>query len=506
MFLNIKYKLNLVIVCETEPNIIFMNVSKLNTMILLLTPPSKHSKNIVRDVFYGCWCIGKRIGGAQVPNLPLISIATCLEEVDKCVYIDASSSFYDFNEVIRFAENFDYIIFSSASVSITEDIEFIKEVKKLNPNLKTIVFGAFGTFLPERILDYDEIDFCVIGEPEFIILNLIKMLKISGDLKEIRGIAYNLDGKKIINEKEEFIKDLDEIPIPNREYISKYFYFNPLIRKKNWTTMMASRGCPEKCVFCASPRFYGNRTRSLSAERILQEIVYLKEIGYDEILFRDENFCQSKKKLKEICLKIIESNIKIDWICNSRVNSLTRSLISLMKKAGCHTIKFGVESGSQKILEGMNKRISLEQTKNAFKWCKDIGVRTHAHVILGGIGETKESINQTIYFVKKLGTDTATFNIMSPLPGTPLMDFVQQKLGKKMDGTDINFGVIHETPIYNCLFTNISNKYLGHALKKAYRKFYIRPSYIIRQLLKIRNLRDVLILIKSAFNVISFLL
>jgi len=323
-------------------------------MILLLTPPSKYSKNIIRDLLYGCWCSGKRIGGAQSPNLTLLFIATVLEKIDRCKYLDLTNTNYPLNRLFLIFKYFDYIILCSASSTIYEDITYLEHIKKEHPKVKVIIFGPYATFFPKDLLELSVIDYVIIGEAEESIKSLIIHLQNSEDISKISGIGFRKNNEIIINGSSIYISNLDKIPIPNRLYIKDTMYFHPLVEEKKWTTALTSRGCPHHCIFCSSPIFYGHNFRYNSSSRLIEEVIYLISLGYKELFFRDENFVENHQRIIAFCSEILKRNIKFIWICNARVDSVSFNLLKLMQYAGCRVIKFGIESGNQQILNKMN--------------------------------------------------------------------------------------------------------------------------------------------------------
>jgi len=475
--------------------------------VLILNPPSKLTKNVLRDLIYGCWCKGKRIGGAKVPPLNLLYIATVLkEEGHKVKLLDALAEQLSLEEVKKIVKDYDAVIISTSTMSFREDSRVLAELKEVNENLKTIVFGSHPTFMPEYALKEDSIDIIVRREPEYIIRDLINELENNSEKwKNVKGIGYREDGKHILNEFYPFIENLDELPFPDRTLLPKNIdYFNPIIKRIPYTTMMTSRGCPGRCTFCTVPYFYGSKVRARSAENVLEELRLIEELGYKEVWIRDETFTFFKKRNEEICKAIIREGIDLTWICNARVGTVDKKMMELMKKAGCHMIKFGVESGVQEILDNVKKGIKVETTRKNFKEAKEVGIDTHAHIMLGIPGETKETIEKTIKFVKEIDPTTVTFGICTPYPGTKLFEEVVKEHPEIMDGSSQDLSKIHETAFFNQYFTDLDPEELKEYVKKAYRSFYFRPSYILKWLMKIRSIDELKRVILAGLNVFSF--
>ncbi|OGM01749.1 B12-binding domain-containing radical SAM protein [Candidatus Woesearchaeota archaeon RBG_13_36_6] len=470
--------------------------------VLVLNPLSRSTKNIVRDLIYGCWCKGKRIGGAKAPPLSLLYVATVLKEDGFDIgFADAMAEQKESFNI----KDYDFVIISTSTMSFNEDAQYLGELKKENPRLKTIVFGSHPTFMPEYCLSKKSVDFIVRKEPEFIIRDLLRSIKKKRDLTKVKGIGYR-EGKRVrINEFYPFIKNLDELPIPDRSLLPKDVdYFNPIIKRMPYTTAMTSRGCPGVCTFCNVPDFYGGSFRSRSAESVIEEIKQIVGMGYREIWFRDETFTVYKKRNNAIYDYIIKNNIDVTWICNARVGTVNKEEMKIMKKAGCHMIKFGVESGVQRILDNVKKNIDVRETKKVFKNANEVGVDTHAHVMLGMPGETRETIKATINFIKEINPTTATFGICTPYAGTPLFKDVSKKDSSIKDGSSIDLKKLHTTGYFNKYFTELTPEELERYVRLAYRKFYFRPSYVLKWLTKLDSMDQFKRVLLAGTNVFSF--
>lgn len=472
--------------------------------ILLLIPPFK--ENVVRDVLYGCWCKGKRIGGATVPPLVLLSVATVLKNDNHNVKIlDAPSEDKTMEDIRQIVKNHDVLLMLTSTMTFSEDANILKTLKEANPDIKTITFGSHPTFMPEYSLK-EGIDIIVRKEPEFIIKDILRNLK-KDKWKKVKGIGY-IENKKIkLNEDYPLIKNLDELPIPDRSLLPKDItYFNPIIKRLPYTTSETSRGCPGKCNFCTAPAMYGNSLRYWSSNKVLEEIRYLKNLGYKEIYYRDETFTTFKKRNLDILNTIINEKLDISWLCNVRVNTVDRETLFLMKKAGCHTIKIGVESGVQNILDKSNKGIKLEDTEKLFKWAKEIGIKTHAHLMIGMPGETRETIEQTLKFIKKINPYTIDIGICTPYPGSVLFEEIVKEHPEIKDGTAINLENLHTEGLYNEFYTSLTKEELEKSLSRLYRRFYLNPKHIAYNLSQIKSLTELKSTANATFNLLKFFL
>jgi radical SAM superfamily enzyme YgiQ (UPF0313 family) len=393
----------------------------------------------------------------------------------------------------------------SSTQSFRIDTELLARIKKLNSAVQTVLFGSHPTFMPRYCLKNPAVDFIVLHEPEetlrCLMLELINGRSVSG----IEGIGYCDElGEQVINLPRSFM-DMDELPVPDRSLLPQGVdYFNPVVKRMPYTTMQTSRGCPGHCIFCTVPAFYGNTYRMRSSDKVLEELENVITRGYREIFFRDETFTAYRKRNVEICEGMIRKNMNLKWIANSRVDTIDKDTMSIMKRAGCHMIKFGVESGSDKILRNYKKENSVEQTIRAFTLAREVGLDTHAHIVFGGPGETVGTINQTIAFAKTLRASTASFGILTPYPGTELFDRLAKLHPDIKDGSASNMDNLHTHGFFSENICGISGDDLSRWIVKAYRSFYMRPGYLKERFCRMESLEEFFILLTAGTNIFQF--
>jgi radical SAM superfamily enzyme YgiQ (UPF0313 family) len=473
--------------------------------VLLLNPPTIYTKNVVRDAIYGCWCKGKRIGGTSTPPYPLLLVGTILKnEGHQVRVIDAQAQAVP--DLGKMVLDFDVVIILTSVMTFNEDAEVLKVLKEYNPKLKTLVFGAHPTFLPELCLKKEGVDIIIRGEGEFVIRDLLRAFsKNNSSWKEVRGIGFR-EGEVIkINEPYPLIENLDELPFVDWSLLPKnYNYFNPLVRRYPYVTDSTSRGCPGRCIFCMDPGFYGKMTRGRSAENVIAGLMKHISEGYKEVYFRDEMFTIFRERNRQIYKEMIKNKMDLTWFCSSRVNTVDKEDLSLMKEAGCHTIKFGVESGVQKILDNIKKDITLEQIRQTFKWCKEVGIDTHAHLMIGLPGETVETIKESINFVREINPTTITVGIVMPYPGTPLFELVAEKYPEVKKDYSLSLERLHTQTFFNEAFCEVPSEDLQRWVRRFYYSFYLRPNYIFQWLKRIKNFNDLRRILKAGIKTIDF--
>jgi anaerobic magnesium-protoporphyrin IX monomethyl ester cyclase len=313
----------------------------------------------------------------------------------------------------------DVIGFSILHANRWGGIEIARIARKINPDVK-IVFGGIGaTFLWEHLLiHFKEIDFAVLGEGEKPFLQLVKRME-TGDydrLEDIRGIGFRKNGSVLTTGNADAIHDLDEIPNP-----AKYFAYQHVA---------ATRGCPGKCTFCGSPRFWGTRVRFHSPEYFVEQLELQYRKGITFFFFSDDTFTIKKDHVIRICKRIIEKDLKITWAAISRVNYVDEDILYWMRKAGCTQISYGVESGSEKIRnQVLNKKIKTNQIKKAFDLTTRYGILARAYFIYGSPGESWDTIGETLDLMRAIKPLSVIFYILDLFPGTALYSDFLRKTG-----------------------------------------------------------------------------
>jgi radical SAM superfamily enzyme YgiQ (UPF0313 family) len=476
--------------------------------ILIFNPSTSLTKNVVRDVLYGCWCNGKRIGGGTVPPFALLQIATVLKNDGNTVeFLDAQAEQIPLEKLTPRAIHLDMVIISTSTMTFEEDAKTLLAFKDANPNIVAVVFGSHPTFLPKVTLARPGIDIAVRHEPEYILRDLARQMRQGHDWKSVQGIAFKENDQVIVNPPYPFIENLDELPFPDVFLLPKNIdYFNPIVRRMPYITTSTSRGCPGRCSFCTAPAFDGKRLRFQSAEYVIQEIEYFLNNGFKEIYFRDDTFFVNKKRDKTIFREIIKRRWNVSWLGNARIGMIDFETMELAKKAGCHTIKFGIESGDQRVLDTSHKGYKLEQAYQTFQWAYELGIATHAHCMLGMPGDNEETIQKTIQFVKNLNATTATFGICTPYPGAPLYDEVLQVYPEIGDGSSSDLSKLHVEGLFNAIYADITREKLEQYLPKAYRSFYLRPKVFLTMLKQIRSIDDIKRITLSGARVLDFAL
>jgi len=349
---------------------------------------------------------------------------------------------YNTTEVINRTikdKKIDIVGISSSTPNSYKAYWLVKNVKKNFPALPIIFGGPHVAAIKSKIYqECPEVDFLVFGEGEETTKELVKTIQNKESLSKVRGIAYKINGKIKVNKQRPLIKDLDTIPYP-AYHLSNLQEYKPKIgtfRVLPFANIITSRGCPYKCIFCGRIAWrHICRTRSVG--NILGEIdILVRRYGVKEIAFFDDTFTLNRERIVKLCNGLIRKYPGLIWRCYSRVNHVDLELLKLMKRAGCYSIGYGIESGDDEILRIMRKGITTDLCRKAVKWAKQAGIEVRTYYMLNNLGDTRETIEKTINFSKELDSELADFGIAHPLPGSELREILptlpRVKINKKL--------------------------------------------------------------------------
>ena len=371
------------------------------------------------------------------------------------------------------------------SLTILNALDVLRAVKKLNKEIITVVGGPHLALYPVETISFENIDYGIIGEGEITLYELVDAIeKKQQDFSKICGLAYKLGGQVIINEKRQEIENLDEIPLIDRsllkiERYSSYFTYG----KKN-TNIATSRGCPYDCIFCCKT---SSNFRPHSVKYVLADIKNCLNLKIKEIFAVDDTFSLDIERAKEICREIIDQKLDFDWYINTRINTVDDELLCLLKKAGCRQINYGIESGSQKILDGLKKNINVSEAKKRVRATQKAGIKTLCYFMIGLPGETKKELNLTIQFIKETKPSFVRFSVTTLNPGTELYRLGLKKGIIKQDVWR-NFAKNPREDFTVPVWTeHFSREELYGLFISISKKYYLSPNYVIRSALDINN-------------------
>lgn len=323
--------------------------------------------------------------------------------------------------------------------------EFIK--KNFPEDILCVLGGMHATALPKRSLEESMFDLVVVGEGELTMLEVMEKHFQKSFPADVAGTVVRTEKGIVRNPPRPLIKDLDEIPLPAYDLIDEEYYIDTLRGYGGGRSMviMASRGCPFRCVFCSSEIIWHRKVRYFSADRIIKEIKFLIEnFNINQISFLDDMFTASKKKLSDVCERLISEGIskKIAWSCQVRTDMIDVEKLKMMKKAGCFVVRMGMESASQKSLSFLKfDTTSVDLNQKGIDMCHEVGLRCYGSFIIGSPDENLDDMIETIEFIERSGIDNADVYVVVPYPKTPLWDIAIKRGYLKKDATWNDFVV-----------------------------------------------------------------
>jgi len=298
------------------------------------------------------------------------------------------------------------------------DLGIIRKIKD-KCNVQIVVFGPHATLFEQQLISNQSIDMVILGEPEYAFCDLAKKQK-----DQIDGLVYKDNGVISRNHNVRMIADLDELPFPAWDMVSVESFSQGRYVSDHmpFYTILTSRGCPYGCTYCPYPIAQGEKWRARSAENVVAEIQYLVErLGMRGLLFRDPEFTVDNNRVKAICEQILEKKLSFSWRCETRVETVNEELLSLMARAGCVGINFGVESVTGKVLEAVGrKKIAPKEIIERVDNCKKLGIDTFCFFIIGLPGDDADTILDNIDFALTLNPTAAQFTVFTPYYGTEL--------------------------------------------------------------------------------------
>ncbi len=419
-------------------------------------------------------------------------IAGAIESENQVKIIDALALCMTKDDILKEVEEFNpdiicLVPFDRCRWGLDAATELSPYLKNLSKNPKV---GYVLSYIDDLVMrwmgDNENIDFAIWGDPE---LTLKEFCQKNGDPEGIKGLIYRKDGKLIQNQTRDLIQDLDILPYPARHLlkISAYARLPHESIKTPVVDMLISRGCPYRCTFCLLNVVGGKRRRIRSPRKAIEEMKLVKEqYGARQIHFGDLIFTSDREWVMEFSKLLQQENTGLIWSCQSRVDRVDPELLREMKKAGCVSILYGLESFNQKCLDLMKKDLTIERTRQGIKETKEAGIEVRCSLMIGTPGETPEIARKNISELIDLDVDFVQFHTTMAFPGTELHD---NPTGL---GTIMAERTMKKYDLSGKLFIPNGYKDAEQILdmqKEAYRRFYFRPKYILKRLLNFRQLK-----------------
>jgi len=427
------------------------------------------------------------------PPLGLLYIASFLEKHTKhnISIIDSQVEKLTYNSLkSRIASiNPDVVGLTVMTLTIIDVIKTINVVKEVNKNIRIVLGGPHVHLFPNETINLKNVDYLVLGEGEEVFKELLCAIDDKSTLKKIPGLVFKDNGRVINTGIRPHIKNLDALPFPARHLVPYKKYSSLLFKGKVVTTIFTSRGCPFKCSFCDRPHL-GNIFRARSAINLVDELEECMKMGIYEFLFYDDTFTVNKRRVIDICNEIIRRKLDLAWDIRTRVDTVDEEIIKHLKKAGCQGIHYGIEAGTEKTLKILNKGITINQARQAFDLTRKYKIPILAYFMIGNPNETIDDIYTTFNVMKILKPDYVHITILTPFPGTRIyFDGLKNGVIKKdywkefAESPSTDFVPPHWGEMFN-------RDELSDLLSEGYRKFYLRPLYILKRLTRIRSISE----------------
>lgn len=468
--------------------------------VLLVNPPMLTEQGRYIDGYQGV--------RPKLPTLGLAYIAAVLEKGGHEVrIIDGMAEITSAEKIAGICESFDIVGITSITFLALLSCGVAKAVREHNKNIPVIMGGPHASVLPEEVLQDKNVDYVVIGEGENTFLELVEALEAKGSIENIKGIGYRKDGKVILTQNRPIQENLDQMPLPARHLLPMSSYRSSEVRAKRHPAlhMMSSRGCPYNCSFCSNKIMHRFKLRMHSPERVIEEMsVLVKDYGAKEIHFWDDCFVFDEERIYKICDLLHKSRLKIPWDCEATMGRVNLKMLKEMRRAGCFSVSYGIEVGSDERLRKINKGwLNRDKIRQVLKLTHESGLRARGYFMFGFVGETLEEMEQTIQFAKELDLDFATFSLLVPLPGTD--DYERAKKEGRFDKYYWRHTLVSEIsfplePIY--LPVGVSREQLLNIHRRACREFYFRPKTVLKRLFDLRSPENLIGSLKGAFRLL----
>ncbi|MCW3984537.1 MAG: B12-binding domain-containing radical SAM protein [Candidatus Bathyarchaeota archaeon] len=466
--------------------------------ILLVNPPRFKGIPVIREE--RCEVTDRY---SVLPPYSLLQIASLLKSNSHEVsLIDANGLNLSWDQIKKgiVCSNYDALIFRFTPTTFGEDIKVAAISKTSHRNAWTIGICWTLQTLPESVLQTaSELDIYIRHEYETVTPSLVSALSQGNDLSSVRGIAYR-DGSKInVNDPAEPLSNWANMPLPDYDLLPslKNYYINTH-HGSPFTIMYAGKGCPFSCIYCTERH---TKLKNRSAASIIEELRFLKQkYNVKTLSFFDETFTIDKERTITIANAIKKEKMNIVWYCNTRVNLVDESLLKIMYAGGCRGISFGIESGSQKILDNAEKGITVQQAEYAIRLVKKVGIKVYCSFIFGLPGENWDTVKETIKFVKRTLPTGAQFNVAVPYPGTELQRIATEK---GWIGKDISWHELyqHESVMRTDELTSFD---LDKARKMAYQALYFNNRWWMNNIwYTFRHIEDLPLAARYAIKIVN---
>jgi len=400
----------------------------------------------------------------------------------------------------------DYVVMDSTTPSIYSDIDCARICKE-NSRASVIMVGPHASALPEETMEIADgaVDVICIGEYDITVLDVVTN---SGNLGDIAGICFHENGHPRRTVRRPLIEDLDSLPFPAWHHLDLMKYFDGS-KLYPYIDIFSGRGCPHRCSFCLWPQvMHGRKVRLRSPKRVVDEIEYdiqlCPQVLNGEFFFEDDTFTMVKSNAMAICEEILRRGLKIKFSVNARTDTADEELFRKLKRAGCRELLVGFESGEDRVLDRMNKKESVEDARRFMDLAGRAGIDVHGCFVLGFPGETEQSMEETISLALKLGLHTVQFSGAVPFPGTEFFDYCAGEGLLTTTRWDAWLEDGEQAAVLDC--PGLAKDAVKRAVDRGLKRFYFRPTYMVKFLLQTRSRSDLYRKLRGARNFLSYLI
>lgn len=462
------------------------NVEKRNCAlnILLIDPPTSHEQ------IYGDWDLSAV--DTYCPSLGLLSIAAVLRKKGHKVRVfDPTALKLDYKSTIKsiIDESPDIVGITAKTINIIGASKIVDDLKGHKFNLPIIIGGAHITAVPlETMSRFLNFDYGVIGEGEVTFVELTERIADHAVPKDVAGLVYRDENNQpMMTSPRELIKDLDSLPFPAWDLLpnfpSGYPHSALETKKEPAASIMTSRGCPFQCAFCDN-RIFGQTVRHHSAEYVLEMVRYLRrQYNIRDLMVLDDNFILDKERLFKVCDGFIKEKMNLSWYCMGHTKFITEDRMKKIKEAGCWILEVGIESGCDRILKFINKKITKDEVARAVITARRAGLKIKGNFIFGFPTETKDSLEETIRFATSIRLTHFQQNFLTVWPGCRIAEGAGNYGVCETDWSKLAHQRITFVP------NGLTKEDLVDASKAAFRRFYLRPGIILGFLASIGSWR-----------------
>lgn len=463
-----------------------LNITFLVPPVVVGTHPAERSSGCTHVVY-------------PTPNIYELQVAACVEQEHHVDYIDCINHPQTIEQLLahELSAETDVYLMWTVNLSVENDLEITRRLHTAFPSRKVILLGPGAGYFYKRCL-VDELTIVVHGEPEMTVMELLAKIDSNENWASIDGISYLSDGEPHRTKMRALMKDLDSLPIPARHFVADTTYRNPKLKVTPYTTMVTSRNCPFRCIYCVPSSLtfareieykeYNHRKPPISfrsPEKVAEEIRQLAGEGIKAIGFMDDNFIWNEQRTAAICDVLRETGIV--WGCQARVDAITEPIARILGQSNCLYVDLGVESFNDDILNYIHKGITSDQIYTAIHLLQKYNVSVKLNILIGTSPiETKETIRDTIHKAKELKVDQLMINIVSPFPGTQFYQIAMDN-GWIKGGEYVPTDVQRES-ILN--YPHLSYKDMEHLLFVSNLSYFLSPRFVWKQIRKFRSWSD----------------